>query len=104
MDKQALLAALPEIIAQTCDPDIEWIEDPTRADSQIHHGHAGVRESWERWLAEFEKYNLEVEQIIDCGDDVLVVGREQAQGAASGAAASSRTYALMTIRGGKLLR
>lgn len=28
MDKQALLAALPELIAQACDPDIEWVEDP----------------------------------------------------------------------------
>jgi hypothetical protein len=40
VDKQALLAALPEIIAQTCDPDIEWIEDPQRADSRVHRGSA----------------------------------------------------------------
>jgi hypothetical protein len=27
-DKQALLDALPQIIAQACDPEIEWVEDP----------------------------------------------------------------------------
>jgi hypothetical protein len=33
MDKQTLLAALPEIISQLCDPDVEWAEDPQRADA-----------------------------------------------------------------------
>ena len=27
MDRQALLTALPEIIVQMCDPDIEWVEE-----------------------------------------------------------------------------
>src|ERR1700704_1399943 len=49
MDKQALLDALPELIAQTCTPDIEWLEDPQRADGQVYRGHEGVRRSWERW-------------------------------------------------------
>jgi ketosteroid isomerase-like protein len=103
-DKQALLEALPELIAQTCDPEIEWVEDPQRADGHVHRGHAGVRASWERWLEGFDEYSFEIEQIFDCGDDVLVVGREEAKGAASGAPVSSPNYAVMTIRGGKLLR
>ncbi len=104
-DKKALLAILPEIIAQTCDPDIEWIEDPHRADSQVHRGHEGVRKSWEAWLTGFEEYSFEVEGVIDCGgEDVLVVGTEQAKGAASGAPVSSRNYAVLTLRDGKVLR
>ena len=35
MDKQALLAALPELIAQACDPEVEWHEDP-------QHGRGGI--------------------------------------------------------------
>jgi len=42
-DKQTLLAALPELIAQACDPEIEWVEDPQRADGKVYRGHAGVR-------------------------------------------------------------
>jgi ketosteroid isomerase-like protein len=103
-DKQALLAALPDLIAQLCDPEIEWIEDPQRADSRIYRGYSGVRESWEGWLEAFDEYSFDVEQIVDCGDDVLVVGREQVQGAASGAPLTSRNYAVLTIRDGKLLR
>ena len=55
MDKQALLAALPDLIAQTCDPEIEWVEDPQRADGRVYRGHEGVRESWERWLENFDE-------------------------------------------------
>src|SRR6266576_2427910 len=102
MDRQALLTALPEIIVQMCDPDIEWVEDPQRADSRIHRGHAGVRESFELWFEGFDEYGFEAEQFVDCGDHVLVVMREQARGAASGATVSSRNYAVLTIRDGKL--
>jgi hypothetical protein len=56
MDKQALLAALPDLIAQACDPDIEWVEDPQRADGQMHRGHEGVRQSWEQWLENWDEY------------------------------------------------
>jgi ketosteroid isomerase-like protein len=104
MDRQAMLAALPEIIAQTCDPEIEWIEDPQRADSQVHRGHDGVRQSWERWMQGFDEYSFEVERILDCGEHVLVVASEQARGAASGAAVSSRNYTVMTFREGKIRR
>ena len=104
MDKQALLAALPGLISQICDPDVEWVEDPNRADGRVHRGHAGVHASFEHWLEGFEEYSFEVEQVEDCGDEVLVVAREQARGSASGAAISARNYAVLTIRDGKLLR
>jgi uncharacterized protein len=103
-DKQTLLAALPELISQGCDPEIEWAEDPQRADRRIYRGHAGVRESFEHWLAGFDDYSMEADEFIDCGDRVLVAGRERGRGAASGAVVSSRIYALLTIRDGKLLR
>lgn len=103
MDKDELLAALPELIAQM-DPEIEWVEDPQRADGRTYRGHAGVRKSFEQWLEGFDEYGFEVERIVDCGDDVLVVGREQGRGAASGATVSSEIFQLLTIRDGKLLR
>ena len=103
-DKQALLAALPELISQGCDPEIEWVEDPQRADSRVYRGHAGVRESFEHWLAGFDDYSMDADEFIDCGDRVFVAGHEQGRGAASGAAVSSRIYAVLTIRNGKLLR
>jgi ketosteroid isomerase-like protein len=104
MDKQALLAALPELIAQVCDPDVEWVEDPQRADGQVHRGHEGVRRSFERWLELWEEYGSEAERFVDCGEDVLVIAREQGRGATSGASVSSRIFAAFTIRAGKIAR
>ena len=104
MDKQAMLEALPELIAQVCDPDIEWVEDPQRADGQVYRGHEGVRQSWERWLEHWEEYGGEAERFVDCGEDVLVVAREQGRGASSGASVSSRIFAVFTIRAGKIAR
>jgi ketosteroid isomerase-like protein len=104
MDKQALLAALPELIAELCHPDIEWVEDPHRADGQVHRGHEGVRRSWERWLENWDEYEGEPERFIDGGDEVLVVAREQGRGVASGARVSSALFAVFTIRAGKIAR
>jgi uncharacterized protein len=104
MDKQTLLAALPEVIAQTCDPEIEWYEDPQRADARVYRGHGGVLESFERWLDQWDEYGFEAERVIDCGDDVLVVAREHGRGAISGTTVSARNYWVITIREGKILR
>ena len=42
LDKDAMLAALPELIEQACDPEIEWVEDPQRADGRVYRGHNSV--------------------------------------------------------------
>src|SRR5256885_6486648 len=104
MDKQTLLAALPQVIAQTCDPEIEWYEDPQRADARVYRGHGGVRESFERWLDQWDEYGTEAERFVDCGDDVLVIAREHGRGARSGATVSARIFVVVTFRDGKVLR
>ena len=104
MDKQALLAALPDLIAQTCDPEIEWVEDPQRADGRVYRGHEGVRESWERWLENFDEWGFEIEDIRDHGNRVLVVSEEHGRGSGSEAEVSARNYMVLTFRAGKILR
>lgn len=104
MDKQALLAALPELIVQTCTADIEWVEDPQRADGRAYHGREAVRESWERWLEQWDQYGFKAERFVDCGENVLVVAREHGRGATSGASVSARNYAVLAISEGKIAR
>jgi ketosteroid isomerase-like protein len=104
LDKEAMLAALPQLIPEMCDPEVVWVEDPTRADSRTYRGHEGVRASWERWLENFDEYGVEVESMSDHGDRVLVTGVEHGRGRASGAEVSARVYVLCTFRAGKILR
>jgi ketosteroid isomerase-like protein len=102
--KQAFLDALPDLIPQMCDPEIEWEEDPRRADRRTYRGHEGVRESFERWLENFDEYQFEVDRIVDCGDKVLVYAREEGRGSLSGASISQRIYTVFTFRDGKVAR
>jgi ketosteroid isomerase-like protein len=104
MDKQALLDALPELIAQICDPEIEWVEDPRRPDRRVYHGHEGVLESWKRWLENFEEMRGEAERMVDCGAKVFVVMREEGRGSLSGATVNQLNYLVITFRDGKVLR
>jgi uncharacterized protein len=104
VESRALLEALPQVIAQVADPAIEWATDPAHADSAIYHGHEGVLDAWRQWLEQWDDYRFEVEKLIDCGDDVLVVAREQASGAGSGARVSARVYAVITVRDQKITR
>jgi ketosteroid isomerase-like protein len=104
MDKAALIAALPDLIAQAADPEIEWVEDPQRLDARVFRGHDGVRQSFEHWLEQWDEFGYEAEKFIDCGDDVLVVGHELARGMASGVNLNVRQYSVWTIRAGKIAR
>jgi len=65
----------------------------------------GVRRRLEQWLESFEDYRYDVERIIDCGgDEVLVVATEVGRGAMSGAEVRSTNYELITVRGGLIVR
>lgn len=87
-----------------CDPEIEWHEAPQRADAHVYRGHSGVRESFERWLDQWEEYGAEAERFVDHGDNVLVVAREHGRGERSGATVSARLFVVVTFRGGKISR
>lgn len=104
MDARALVAALPELLPQFAQPDIEWIEDPSRLDAQVHRGYDGVLASWTHWLEQWSEYDFELESVSDCGDDVLMVARETARGATGGVPVSSRIFVVLTMRDGKVAR
>jgi ketosteroid isomerase-like protein len=83
---------------------VEWIDDTRRVDGRTYRGREGVREALERWLESFDDYRFEIQRIVDCGDDVLVVGREVGRGAMSGAEVRSVNYELLTVREGMIVR
>jgi uncharacterized protein len=75
-----------------------------RADGRVYRGHDGVRQSFERWLEQWDEFGYVPERFVDCGEDVLVVGRETGRGVASGASVSARHYSVWTIRSGRIAR
>jgi ketosteroid isomerase-like protein len=99
--KAELLAAMPRAMG-LCHPDVEWT---SREDGLTYRGREGATEAMERYLESFDDYRFELQRIIDCGgDDVLVIGLEVATGAMSGAEVRSINYELLTIRDGMIVR
>ena len=99
--KAELLAAMPRTMAR-CHPEVEWT---VPEDGTTYRGREGVRQRLEEWLESFDEYRYEVQRILDCGgDDVLVEAVEVGRGAVSGAEVRSTHYELLTIRDGMIVR
>jgi len=99
--KQDLLAAMPRTMA-LCHPNVEWT---VPEDGTTYRGREGVSQRLIDWLDSFDEYRYEIQRLIDCGgDEVLVEATEVARGAASGAEVRSTQYELLTIRDGMIVR
>jgi len=99
--KEMLLAAMPRTMG-FCHPNVEW---SAPEDGTTYRGRDGVRRRLEEWLESFDSYRYEIQHVVDCGgDDVLVEATEVARGAISGAEVRSTNYELLTIRDGLIVR
>ncbi len=102
--KEAMLAALPQVVPALFHADAEWIEAPERVDSKVYSGHDGIRQSFEHWLEQWDKYQVTAERFEDHGDQVLVVVHESGEGRVSGASSDATIYAIFTFTNGKVSR
>jgi ketosteroid isomerase-like protein len=99
--KAELLRAMPRTMS-FCHPEVEWTAPEV---GTTYQGREGVRQRLEEWLESFDDYRYEVQRIVDCGgDEVLVVATEVGRGAMSGAEVRSTNYELLTIRDGMIVR
>ncbi|MGA6948861.1 MAG: nuclear transport factor 2 family protein [Solirubrobacterales bacterium] len=105
------------------DPDIEWdasnlsgpaggaMGDLEGAGAMgdlegVYRGHEGVRTYWRRWLEAWQDIEFEVQDVLDGGDEVVALIRNQRQwGRHSRIATEMPPYGLVfTIRDGKVVR
>lgn len=93
------------------DSDIEWDATNIRALgldelAGVYHGHEGVRTYWRRWLQAWKDLEFDVEDVLDAGNEVVALIRNQRQwGRHSGIAVELPPYGLIfTIRAGKVVR
>jgi ketosteroid isomerase-like protein len=80
------------------DPGIEWrsIED-----TEDRHGHLGVASSIAAWLEMWEQHELEAEEYMDAGSQVVVTTRLRGRGRLSGAVVEDQYFAVWTLRDGR---
>jgi ketosteroid isomerase-like protein len=72
-------------------------------DAQIYRGHPGLEEFWSQWKRAWAETRWEIDECIDNGDNVVVLGRLHARGAASGVTVEANVSQVVVVRGGKVL-
>ena len=52
-------------------PDVEWDDTRFRPEGKVHHGRDEVVEKVRMWVETWTDYSIELERVIDAGDQVL---------------------------------
>jgi uncharacterized protein len=92
------------VVLELLDPDIEWREPATSLEGGTHQG----RDSFERflrgWLESFDGFRVEPEQVVERGDDLVVVVHQTGMGRSSGLPVETRLAHVWTVADGRAVR
>ena len=92
------------------DPEIEWdasaFAEVNPDIAAVYHGHEGVRAYWRHWLSAWSDLHFEIQDVVDAGDDVVLLIRNQRQwGRHSGIPTDAPPYGMVfSFREGKVVR
>jgi hypothetical protein len=67
-------------------------------------GLGGLQSAWAEWLAPWETYRTEIEEVIDAGDDVVVLTRDFGRRFDMDAEIAVLGAAIWTVRDGRVAR
>jgi ketosteroid isomerase-like protein len=89
-------------------PEIVWDMSPAGiAGLGVYHGFDELRSFFEDWFSTFpfDDWEQELDDVIDCGDEVVVaLTRQRGRGSASGASVELQYAQVITFREGKIVR
>jgi ketosteroid isomerase-like protein len=90
--------------ADLFEPDFEvrFIADQPGLGAAEYRGLDGFVAGWREWLEPWGSYRIDLDDIIDAGDDVLVLIRVRARTARDGVEMEHAPAAVWTIRDGKV--
>ena len=83
--------------------DVLW-DYTSFPDGRIARGHEQVKEFMRRWLGTWDQYEIDVEQILDGGQDVVALTHESGRGRGSEAQVELRGALVFSVAGGKIVR
>ena len=92
-------------IAATYDwyqPDFEFLDGPGPATARGHRGADAIESYFRQFLDLFDDYAIEIEEIVDAGDQVVVFNRQRAAARGGGAQVDVRSAWIFAFRGGKI--
>jgi ketosteroid isomerase-like protein len=93
-------------VGEFVDPELVFVRIGSEAPDFTGewHGLQGLKQATADYLNVWEDYRFEVDRMIELGDRVLVLETQTARGRRSGAVISQEVGALLTLRGGRIVR
>ena len=90
-------------------PEVEWDVSKDGAmrqmfGSDVYRGREGLQRFFHKWHEAWEDMRNEPEELIDAGDDVVVVVTDRARGRVSGAEVARTHAAVWSVRDRKVAR
>jgi ketosteroid isomerase-like protein len=85
------------------DEKVEWDYVGAFPEVVTYHGPGEVREFLAQWSGSFDDFGMEAEGAIEAGDSVVFCLHQSGRGKETGAQVESRTWQVMTFRGGKVV-
>jgi ketosteroid isomerase-like protein len=91
-------------IEEVCTPDVEFDWSRRLLDPVVIHGYSGIRGFFEEMDGIFDEISFEVDEVLEFGDDVLMVSTGHFRGRASGIDVTAHAANIWTFRDGRLAR
>jgi ketosteroid isomerase-like protein len=92
-------------LAAFYDPDVEWHGTIGGLDEgSLRRGHREVLQGFDDYFAVWERLDLRPEEIIDTGDELIILVHEVARGKESGIVLETDTATISTFREGMVVR
>jgi uncharacterized protein len=85
------------------DPDAVFVIDPGSFVAGTYRGHEGIQTLLRLTAEVFDEFRYEVEEMVDEGDSVVVLGRIRARGVQSGATGTQHGALVFELRDGRVV-
>ena len=92
-----------EAVREIVDPEVEWVAAPhSLLASEEYRGYDGVRRFWTQFLSAWDEYSVQVDELIDAGDQVVAVMR--LRGRTNELEVDEARSSVLTFRDGRIAR
>jgi ketosteroid isomerase-like protein len=93
-----------EAIHDFLHPEVEFTEDARFPEAGVYRGRDAVEAYFKEFREEMAGHSLEIEEMLDAGDEVVAVVRERARGTSSDVEIEWRAAFVWTMRNGRAVR
>ena len=95
-----------DALLEAWDPEIEWHQFTPFPDRAVYRGREEVRDRFlkQQLVEQFGDFSIDIEELVDAGDHVVMIGHIVAHGSTSGVPIRLRVVNILEFRGGKLVR